>query len=426
MTNEELLQFDKNFIWHPYSSVIETSPSKLVTKAEGRTLYLNTGEALIDGMSSWWSVIHGYANPQINKALKEQIDNFSHVMFGGLTHKPAIKLSEKLKTLTPEGLNYIFFSDSGSVSIEVAMKMALQFHAVRDEPHKNKFLTIRGGYHGDTIGAMSVCDPVTGMHSLFSDYLPAQLFADKPRIKFSDRYDRKDSESFDKLIDKHHKTIAAVILEPIVQGAGGMWFYHPNYLVNARRKCDDYGIPLIADEIATGFGRTGKLFGCEHANITADIICIGKALTGGYMSLAATITTEEIANTLSTKGPKAFMHGPTFMANPLACVCALESLRLLISSNWQKRIEFIEKRLKDGLQSLEQHESVKDVRVLGAIGVVQVHKRVDLQSATAIFTKNGAWLRPFNDLIYIMPAYNITGAELDILIRAINSTVREL
>ena len=409
------IEYDKKHVWHPYSRAIDPPTPYLVEKAVGCKLTLANGVTLIDGMSSWWSVIHGYNRPELNGAIKDQIENFSHVMFGGLTHRPAIELAQNLINLTSEKLAHVFFSDSGSVAVEVGIKMALQYQIAMGRPKRKRLLTVRGGYHGDTLGAMSVCDPVTGMHSIFSNYLPKQLFVEKPNPVYDAPWDARSLEEIEELLSTQQEKVAAVILEPIVQGAGGMRFYHPRYLEEVKNLCESYDILLIADEIATGFGRTGKLFACEHAGIEPDVMCLGKALTGGYMTLAATLTTSKVASAISSRDPKVFMHGPTFMANPLACSCAIESIRLLMSSDWQGQVASIENALKEDLFELKNHRKVKDVRVLGAIGVVQLVENIDIEKIIPQFIKKGVWIRPFKDLIYVMPPYVISKEELSAL-----------
>ena len=413
------IEYDKKHVWHPYSRAIDPPTPYLVEKAVGCKLTLANGVTLIDGMSSWWSVIHGYNRPELNGAIKDQIENFSHVMFGGLTHRPAIELAQKLINLTSEKLAHVFFSDSGSVAVEVSIKMALQYQIAMGKPKRQRLLTVRGGYHGDTLGAMSVCDPVTGMHSIFSNYLPKQLFVEKPNPVYDAPWDTRSLEEIEELLSTQQEKVAAVILEPIVQGAGGMRFYHPRYLEEVKNLCESYDILLIADEIATGFGRTGKLFACEHAGIEPDVMCLGKALTGGYMTLAATLTTSKVATAISSRDPKVFMHGPTFMANPLACSCAIESIRLLMSSDWQGQVASIENALKEDLFELKNHRKVKDVRVLGAIGVVQLVENIDIEKIIPQFIKKGVWIRPFKDLVYIMPPYVISKEELSTLTSSI-------
>ena len=407
--NTSLLKRDRAHIWHPYSAMNSDQPLYPVVSAEGVRLKLEDGRELVDGMSSWWCAIHGYNHPVMNQALGSQLADMAHVMFGGLTHLPAVALAEKLVALTPEPLETVFFSDSGSVAVEVAMKMAIQYWHASGQTRKQHFLTIRGGYHGDTFGAMSVCDPVTGMHSLFSEVLTQQFFVDTPPCRFGDPCADTDIGPLLQQLEKQGDRIAAIILEPIVQGAGGMRFYSADYLRKVRILCDRFNVLLIHDEIATGFGRTGKLFACEHAGVTADIMCVGKALTGGYLSLAATLTTADISDTISNGDPGLFMHGPTFMANPLACAAGLASIDLLTNSPWQKRIAGIEQALVAGLQPCSDFAWVSDVRVLGAIGVVELVKPVDMRSVQPQFVAAGVWVRPFGKLVYLMPPY-ITGA----------------
>jgi len=407
--NTSLLQRDRAHIWHPYSAMNSDQPLYPVVSAEGVRLKLQDGRELIDGMSSWWCAIHGYNHPAINQALGSQLADMAHVMFGGLTHPPAVALAEKLVALTPDALQTVFFSDSGSVAVEVAMKMAIQYWHASGQSGKQHFLTIRGGYHGDTFGAMSVCDPVTGMHGLFSEVLTQQFFVDTPACRFGHPCAETDAEPLLQQLEQQGDRIAAIILEPIVQGAGGMRFYSADYLRKVRVLCDRFNVLLIHDEIATGFGRTGKLFACEHAGVTPDIMCVGKALTGGYLSLAATLTTTEVSDTISNGDPGLFMHGPTFMANPLACAAALASIDLLTNSPWQRRIADIEQALVTGLEPCSDFSWVSDVRVLGAIGVVELAKPVDMRLVLPQFVEAGVWVRPFGKLVYLMPPY-ITGA----------------
>jgi adenosylmethionine-8-amino-7-oxononanoate aminotransferase len=381
-----------------------------VTSADGVYLKLDNGKKVIDGMSSWWSVIHGYNNQRLNEAIKTQLDQMSHVMFGGLTHDPAIKLGQKLIEITPKALTKVFFADSGSISVEVALKMALQYWHLKGEKNKTKFVTPFGGYHGDTFGAMSVCDPDNGMHSMFSGVLPKHFFAKRPNPHNTD----EALDDLKTIIQNHHHEIAALILEPIVQGAGGMNFYSPDYLIGANQLCKEFDILLIFDEIATGFGRTGKLFALEHSNVIPDILCLGKALTGGYMTLAATITNDEVSNKVGT-----LMHGPTFMANPLACAVAFESINLLLESDWESNIHMIETELKNGLLPLKENDSVEDVRVLGAIGVVEMKELIDVEKTQSRLIENGVWLRPFGKLLYTMPPF--VSSRLDI--HKITSTI---
>ena len=414
-----LLADDQNYVWHPYSPVPSNIPALPVKSASGVYLTLEDGRQLIDGMSSWWCAIHGYNVPELNNAIKLQLEKMAHVMFGGLTHAPAVQLCKKLVEITPDKLETVFLTDSGSVSVEVAMKMAVQYWQAKQQPQKQKFVSLKNGYHGDTIGAMSVCDPVTGMHRLFTDILSKNHFVSSPQYQFNESCSPKDIAELETLFLKHHNEIAAFILEPIVQGAGGMKFYSADYLKQAKALCEQYNILLITDEIATGFGRTGKLFACEHANISPDILCLGKSLTGGYLTLAATLCTKEISHTISNNPPHIFMHGPTFMGNPLACAVALESIRLLQASNWQKNIQKIEKILRENLSLCRQIEDVSDVRVLGGIGVVELKQDVNMDRIQQAFVDAGVWIRPFGKLIYLMPPFVIKEHELKQLTKVI-------
>jgi len=420
-----MTNIDKEHIWHPYASVLNPKDTIKIKSANEVYLNLEDGTSLIDGMSSWWSVIHGYNNKKINSAINEQTSKMSHVMFGGLTHDPAIELTQKLLNLLDDRLEKIFYCDSGSVSVEIAMKMALQYHYKENNNTKTRFLTVRRGYHGDTFGAMSVCDPVTGMHTIFSEFLTKNYFVSEPKSKFDEEFDQSDLDEMKKFLEENHENIAAVIIEPIVQGAGGMRFYSPKYLEGLRELTKKHNVLLIFDEIATGFGRTGKLFAYQHTNIIPDIMTIGKALTAGYMTMAATITTKEVAQGIEKDG-NILMHGPTFMGNPLACKVASTSIDLLEENNWQENVLRIENYLKENLTICENLDLVKEVRVLGGIGVVELHENVDMVKATEEFVKRGVWIRPFMKLIYIMPPFITTNEQLQKLVDAIYGTVEKL
>lgn len=412
MQQPEWLAFEREHVWHPYASMQKAAPVYPVKSASGVRLTFEDGREVIDGMASWWCAIHGYNVPELNAALEMQIKSMAHVMFGGLTHKPAAELAELLLSIVPNRMEKVFFADSGSVSVEVAMKMALQYWQAQNNSKKSKFLALHHAYHGDTFGAMSVCDPVSGMHHLFADVLPQHHFADV------------NIEDFEANIKAYHAELAAVIIEPLVQGAGGMRFYSAALLKQIRELCDAYGVLLIVDEIATGFGRTGKLFACEHGNIQPDIMCVGKALTGGYMSLAATLCSAKVCDGIHASGGGVLMHGPTFMANPLACAVAIASVRRLLDSAWQERVQAIEKKLKEGLEACRDDAAVADVRVLGAIGVIEMREAVNVAQVQAGLIEQGVWLRPFGKLIYTMPAFVMNDDDIGILTAAMCGAAR--
>lgn len=412
------LDFDRRHIWHPYTSTRTPLTCYPVSRADGVMIHLEDGRALIDGMSSWWAAIHGYNHPVLNEAARRQLEAMSHVMFGGLTHQPAIDVCRRLLQIAPSNLQHVFLADSGSVAVEVSLKMALQYWHARGE-QRPRFLTVRHGYHGDTFAAMSVTDPDNSMHQLYRGFLPEHLFAKSPRTGFHEPWDASDLDDFTGKLRQHHAGVAAVILEPIVQGAGGMRLYHPEFLRRVRALCDGFGVLLILDEIATGFGRTGRLFACEHAGVEPDILCVGKALTGGYMTLSATLATAKVADTVCGGEAGCFMHGPTFMANPLACAVASANLDLIAQGEWQRQVAGIEQVLARRLPELRPHPRVRDTRWLGAIGVVETHVPVNLERIQALFVDQGVWIRPFGRLIYLMPPFITQPGQVHKLVDAI-------
>ncbi|WP_026167619.1 adenosylmethionine--8-amino-7-oxononanoate transaminase [Desulfovibrio oxyclinae] len=423
MANNDIIAMDKRHAWHPYASVTDPLPVYEAQSASDVRIRLADGTELIDGMASWWCAVHGYNHPDLNRAATEQLGAMSHVMFGGMTHSPAAGLCARLAELTPGDLNRVFLCDSGSVSVEVAMKMAMQYMAARGDPDRCRFLTVRRGYHGDTFHAMSVCDPVNGMHSLFSGSLPRQFFAPEPGIAYDGEWDDTDIAELAETLRANRDEICAVILEPVVQGAGGMRFYHPTYLRRLRELCDEQGVLLIFDEIATGFGRSGEFWGADHAGVAPDIMCVGKAITGGYMTLGATIATDHVAETICSADPGLFMHGPTFMGNPLACAVANAALDLLEQDPWRPRVKALEEQMRQEFAPCAELDHVTDVRVLGAIGVVELDRPVVMAEIQKQFVERGVWVRPFGRLVYVMPPYVMQPDDLSRLTAAIREVV---
>ncbi|MFY0641343.1 MAG: adenosylmethionine--8-amino-7-oxononanoate transaminase [Bermanella sp.] len=426
LTPEQISSLDQQHVWHPYSSFTSPLAPFPVASTSGVRITLADGRELIDGMASWWSAVHGYGHPKLKQAAHDQIETMSHVMFGGLTHEPAVTLCEKLVKLAPEGLNKVFISDSGSVAVEVAIKMAFQYSLSQGNKQKNKLLTVKNGYHGDTFATMATCDPVNGMHHMFENVLSKHIFAQAPQCLFGEQFEEHHIADVKQKLETQHKEIAAIILEPIVQGAGGMRFYSPDYLKRIRELCDEYNILLIADEIATGFGRTGKMFACEHADISPDILCVGKALTGGFMSLAATLCTDKVAKGICEGEAGVFMHGPTFMGNPLACAVANASLDVLMEGHWPVQVAKIQTGLEKGLTPARALSQVKDVRVLGAIGVIELHEPVHMPTVQPMFVEEGVWVRPFGKLVYVLPPFIINEDDLAFLTNAMVKVVSKL
>ncbi len=419
----DLLSFDHAHLWHPYAAAVNASSVLHVSSAHGARLKLADGRELIDGISSWWCMLHGYNHPVLNRALERQLGEMAHVMFAGLTHTPAVELTRALLKIVPQNLQHVFYADSGSVAVEVALKMAVQYWHGLGRPDKRRFLALKGGYHGDTAGAMAVCDPDTGMHTLFAGYLPHQLFTERPSCAFHAPFDDQSCRDLERMLEEHHDELAALILEPILQGAGGMWLYHPEYLRRARALCKQYDVLLIADEVATGFGRTGKMFACEWAGIEPDLLCIGKALTGGYLTMSAVLASGEVGRGVSAHDG-AFMHGPTFMANPLACAVALASVELLQSYDWQADVRRIEAALREGLSPCIESPLVAGVRVLGAVGAVEMRQLPDRERLQQVCLQMGVWLRPFGKVLYLLPPYITSDTELQTLIAAVRTLCR--
>ncbi len=426
LTEQQILELDRQHVWHPYSAFDMPLAPFPVESADGVRLTLKDGREIIDGMSSWWSTLHGYNHPKLKAAAKAQIDTMAHVMFGGLTHEPAVKLCKTLVDITPQGLNKVFLSDSGSVACEVAIKMAFQYWISQGQSQKNKLITVRNGYHGDTFATMSVSDPTTGMHHMFNQVLAQHIFVEAPQCLFNEQFDERHVADFKNTLQEHHQNIAAMILEPIVQGTGGMRFYSPLYLKRIKELCEEFNVLLICDEIATGFGRTGKMFACEHAGISPDILCVGKALTGGFMSMAATLATDKVAKGICEGEAGVFMHGPTFMANPLACSVANASLEILLSGEWQQQVNNLQSQLLKGLAPAKDLPQVKDVRVLGGIGVIELKEPVHMPTVQPLFVEEGIWVRPFGKLVYILPPFIISDEDVATLTAAMVRVVAKI
>jgi adenosylmethionine-8-amino-7-oxononanoate aminotransferase len=424
MTTASTNEFDQQHLWHPYASLPPSYPNMVIDHAEGIYIVTEDGTRLIDGMSSWWASVHGYNHPKLNAAVIKQLGKMAHVMFGGLTHQPAIDLGKKLLSIVPTGLDAIFYADSGSIAVEVALKMALQYQIAAERPTKQQFASTHSGYYGDTWHAMSVCDPINGMHSLYGKQLPMQYFVPAPPLGFERELTAAEHDELTQFFDKNSDQLAGFIIEPIIQGAGGMRFYNPQYLQLLRKLCDEYDVLLIADEIATGFGRSGKLFACEHAAISPDIMTIGKALTGGYMTFAATLCTRTIADTISQSDYPALMHGPTFMGNPLACAVACASIDLILSYDIEARTTNMQSVIEQQLAPAAKLEGVKEVRCLGAVAVIELNEAVDMPVFQSLLIEHGIWVRPFGKLVYIMPPYVISEDELVTLCQALLKVVR--
>ncbi|MEY8247853.1 MAG: adenosylmethionine--8-amino-7-oxononanoate transaminase, partial [Bermanella sp.] len=426
LTEQQILELDRQHVWHPYSAFDMPLAPFAVASADGVRLTLQDGRELIDGMSSWWSTLHGYNHPQLKAAAKAQIDTMAHVMFGGLTHEPAVTLCKTLVDITPPGLNKVFLSDSGSVACEVAIKMAFQYWISQGQKQKNTLITVRNGYHGDTFATMAVSDPTTGMHHMFNQVLAQHIFVEAPACLFDETFAEHHVSALKNTLKEKHGSIAAMIIEPIVQGTGGMRFYSPDYLKRVKALCEEFNVLLICDEIATGFGRTGKMFACEHADISPDILCVGKALTAGFMSMAATITTDKVAQGICAGEAGVFMHGPTFMANPLACAVANASLEILLNENWQAKVANLQRQLLKGLSPARELPQVAHVRVLGGIGVIELKEPVHMPSVQPMFVEEGVWVRPFGKLVYILPPFIMSDEDVALLTSAIVRVVTRI